>query len=247
MSSLRSLGRALALLLALLPATAHAQIAFVQAASTQTFGGTIATGSNVTANNLVTLCAVVSLGADGTVTGVTDTRSNTWAKADEITLSNRHVSLWYTVTGSSGALTATVSVSGTLDTQHMVIAEHSGLLTSGVLGDTNVNGPTSSTSTTTGNVVTTSADALVVGCTGLAFSGVTYTATGSFTQRGVDVGQRSVYTDRIVSSTGSYAATGTLDVSEEWGAIGAEFKATGGGGGGGLGRPVRRLMMGVGQ
>jgi hypothetical protein len=29
--------------------------------------------------------------------------------------------------------------------------------------------------------------------------------------------------------------------------VGAEFKASGGGGGGGLGRPTRRLMLGVGQ
>jgi hypothetical protein len=245
MSWRRSLGLGLALALCA-SAPARAQIAFAQAASTQTFGGTIATSGNVTANNLLVLCAVVASASDGTVTGVTDTRSSSWALADRVTLSNRDVSLWYAVAGGTGSLTATVTVSGTLDSQHMVIAEYSGLLTSGVLGDTSVGGPTTSTSASSGNVATTSADALVSGCTGIAFSGVTYTATGSFTQRGVDVGQRSVLTDRIVSSTGSYDATGTLSPSEEWGVVAAEFKATGGGGGG-IGRPVRRLMLGVGQ
>ena len=242
---MQTLRRLLLVACVLLAAPAHAQIAFVQANSTQTGGGTIATSGSVTANNLLTLCAVVASAADGTVTGVTDTRGSTWALADRVTLSNRDVSLWYATAGGTGTLTATVTVSGTLDSQHMVIAEHSGLLTSGVLGDTNINGPTTSTSPSSGNVVTTSADALIVGCTGIAFSGQTYTATGSFTQRGIDVGQRSVYTDRIVASTGSYDATGTISSSEQWGVIGAEFKATGGGGGGST--PRRLTTLGVGD
>jgi hypothetical protein len=235
---------ALVLACLLLAAPASAQIAFVQANHTNTGGGTIATSGSVTANNLLLLCAVVALGNDGTVTGVTDTRSSSWSLADRVTLSNRDVSLWYAVAGGTGSLTATVTVSGTLDSQHMVIAEYSGLLTSGVLGDTNINGPTTSTSPSSGNVVTTSADALVASCTGIAFSGVTYTATGSFTQRGADPGQRSVLTDRIVASTGSYDATGTLSPSEEWGVVGAEFQATGGGGGG---TPRRLTTLGVGE
>lgn len=234
---------AFACLLAL-ASPASAQITFVQANGVEDFDGQLAISSNVTANNLITLCVTVSGSVDGTVTGVTDSRSNTWALADQVTLSNRHTSLWYTVTGSSGALTATVAVSGTLDSQHMVIAEYSGLLTSGVLGDTNVGGPTTSTSPSSGNVVTTSADAVVIGCTGSAFS-VSYTATGSFTQRAGGSAGRAQHTDRIVSSTGSYAATGTLSGSEEWGVVGAEFKATGGGGGGGT--PRRLTVLGVGD
>lgn len=182
-----------------------------------------------TAGNLNVV--IVGYGGNATVASISDSRGNTYAQAVGPTsvIAPAHQYIYYAkniVAAAAGANTITINFSSTIDWPSIRIAEYSGMDTVSPL---DVAGGATGTGTemSSGAVTTTLANDLLVGGN---FSG-TYTASAGagFTQRIYTFGGE-ILEDRIVSSTGSYAATGTLDSSIWWIMQVAAFKAAAAGG-----------------
>jgi hypothetical protein len=201
-------------------------IAFVQSAGVA--GHSLAFTSNNTAGNLL----ILAVGAGGAVTGVSDTRGNTWVKAvnyDESSTILLATEIWYAENCAGGA--NTVSYTGGFSSfEYMGIAEYSGVATSSSLDKTQKArwpDPVQSSAADSGATATTAQSAeLLIGAIGNE-SSRTATWGGSFTERqdGLGTSRGLTLADRIVSSTGAYSATATLSGVCSWQSLIATFKA----------------------
>jgi hypothetical protein len=115
---------------------------------------------------------------------------------------------------ATGAKT-TVTFNGAAAGVDLRAAEYSGLAASSPL-DVTAKGSNKSTPANSGNATTTTASELLFGA-GMTADAYTSTPTTGFTMIAV-TSQGNMFEDRIVSATGSYAATGTFQTSgsQEW-------------------------------
>lgn len=186
----------------------------------------------VTSGNTVIVAVSNYQSANANTASVTDNKGNTYTKIvtnPTAVSGNNQISLWYATNvagGSSFTVTATSSA-----TSYLSIAAHeyAGLLTSTTLDSTsNQNGV--GTSATTGlTAMTIQNNELVFGAfLHENFATINPTATNGFTIR-QSIVNGSVYEplvtlDKIVSTTGQYAATLTWATSATWRGAVATFK-----------------------
>jgi hypothetical protein len=209
----------------LLPFQSWAVIAVVQSVGSSTFGVSSVTTSNITTTggNLL-ICDAAYYQNGASFTSVTDSKSNTYAHAitefaSAFDSESRARQLYKENASGGASHNFTLTMTGNA---YMALAckEVSGALTSGALdktatkSDNNGSSVTSSTTTTTAQ-----ANELLAGGGSIAeeLGGSTnFTATGSFTENqnfpnnnGGDFGLISA--SKVVSATGSYEFTYTLD------------------------------------
>lgn len=197
------------LLALLISGQAEAAIAYVQSKWCQEYSGTsvnCAFDSSVTSGNLIV--AIVKLfNPSSVVYSVSDSQGNTY------TLARQHGPGWYNflaityaknVTGGSDTVTVNCNGSGSAVCA-VGILEYSGIDTASPLDQVNSKScPDSDPYIGSGSVTTTSNDELIVGA---AMSPNSLTPSDGSTQRVSAGGYNNVsFTDRIVSSTGSYEA-----------------------------------------
>jgi len=168
------------------------------------------------------LCVLICMHGNEarTVTSVTDTRTNSWTVLENYSNSSTGdtfvSSIAYCSCGTSlqAGDTITITWNGSeFSGRSAICVAYSGIATSS-FKDQNNHGQDiafpQSSSLSSGNITTTSADELLVGLHGISVTGLTFTPTASFTQRSsVDNPNTPgviMVEDRIVSSTGTYSA-----------------------------------------
>jgi hypothetical protein len=184
-------------------------ITFGQTVSSSSSGTTVA-ATFASANTTGDLIIANVSAAGATVSSVTDSAGNTYTQAISGCDSHNNCSaIWYAANikaGSSNKVTATLSAS--VSWNAIDIAEFHGVSTL----DKTASGTGTSTSPASSSATTTSANELIIGA---GNTDATFTAAGSgFTWFGSAYGTGSEY--EIVSSTGSYKATGTVSYSATW-------------------------------
>jgi len=190
---------------------------------------TITFDSDNTAGNFI-VCGVNIYLLD-TVVGVSDTRGNTYTLLlGPITgLGGISLTIYYAENIGAGANTVTADINANNGWNQLTCGEYSGVATSGsadksasAVNDATVDWTSGNTATTTQN------DELIIGFGGSQNNApASWTAGTSFTIRQQQSASNagSFLEDRIVSSTGAYAATATANASSS-GIVGiATFKA----------------------
>ena len=188
--------------------TGGGPIAFVQVNAaipqTDTASLPVTFGLAQTAGNL-NIVVVGWNDTTSTVTSVSDSRGNTYAQAGSmITGSSARQSLYYAKNIAAGSNTVTVVFNQAARYVDVRILEYSGLDTSNPL-DVTASAAGSSVSPNSGAATTTSASELIFGA-GTTATGF-YAPGSGFTTR-IITGDGDIAEDKVVSSTGSYSATG---------------------------------------
>lgn len=211
--------------------------AFVQSTTaSESANATPLTTSAITTTSTNLLVAGISYdsGTLNTITGITDSKGNTWLKAIELDAAAL-LSLWYCagITGGSGHTLTIAYNDGVGSAISCVLQEFSGVATSSPLDKTISAQGTSAAPSSGATATTTQADELVIGLVGWA--GATSTASlGSGYTNLAQVALADASTameSKIVAATGAQTAAMTLGASRDWAAICATFKAAAGGGG----------------
>ena len=210
-------------------------IAVVQSKSNSTASGTslaLAMTSNVTAGNLIAI-AVLSFGSGSppAPSSITDTLGNTYTNPIDETNGafTRRCQIWYAKNIAGGANTITLNMSGTGSVAAFAW-EISGLNTTAPFDQLQLATGTGTAVSSGSTPTTTDANEILVGCMWNP-SAETNTPDATFTNlTQIVVGSdRFVGGTKIVSSTGTYAYTGTLNASANWIGIVGTFKTTGAG------------------
>lgn len=185
----------------------------------------------------------LALGISSSGTGlptwnITDSRSNTWTVhgVDQVAALGNFgtlASCVLTTTLQAGDIITITSTSGVVDRMAAGIEEFDDIVTGIDTMSTNDNGGASSAAPTSLNFTTTQNDELLIGVINMVSAGRVYTATAPWTQ-GTKIlttsgsGDRAVVVQwRTVSSTGSYAASGTFNSSATYSMLAAGFRTTG--------------------
>lgn len=178
----------------------------------------------------------ISLGAghNGTITGVTDSKGNTWQIAGAPSTNGDKDEIWYctpTSVGAGHSITITFSATGVFNS--CMARGFSGLAQSSVLDQVAGNTGTG-TAIDTGNVTTLQADELLIssgqsqsthGSTTAFTAGTSFLPTPNPDQFGESSTNATCYLEyRIVSSTGSYSGSATAAQSGGWSTRLATFK-----------------------
>ncbi len=195
-------------------------ISFVQtsAATPQTDQATVsrAYASAQTAGNS-NIIAIGWNSNSGTINSVTDSLGNVYQLAVPIARgSGLSQAIYYanSIAGATaGGNTVTVTFSAAQPYVDLRISEYGGLSPTNPVDLTSSSSGTSN-SATSGTVTTTSANELLFGA-GMT-TGYFTSATGGFTARIITNPDADIVQDRIVSATGSYAATASLGGSASW-------------------------------
>ncbi len=192
-------------------------------------------GMTTTSGGLLVAGITFDSGTLNTITGVTDSKGNTWTKALELDATVL-VSLWYTANIIGGsAHTFTVAYDDSVgDAVSCIVQEFSGIATASPLDKTVVATGTSAAPNSGATAATTQADELVIGFAGyfgtnvLAAAGSGYGDLAQSNQTNANGAMES----KLVSATGAQTAAFTLASSRDWACICATFKTAAGGGGG---------------
>jgi hypothetical protein len=183
---------------------------------------------------------VLGIASSGTGTptwSVTDTRSNTWTSnlKDEITTTGNTgamVTCVVSITLQAGDIITLTSTTGTVDRIAACFEEFDDTVTAIDTSSSNDNGGASGSALTSGNFTTTQNSELLIGVLNMVSIGRVFTATSPWTA-GTKIATSSGSGDRavvvvwqIVSTTGTYAATGTFNSSALYSFLGAGFKTS---------------------
>lgn len=173
--------------------------------------------SNNTAGN--TLIVAARIGDLTQNPGISDSRGNSYTVIQNFETDGDTFVVWYSRNCAAGANTVTITNSSSVS-RRWAIHEYEGDITL----DQTAHAEGTGTTPNSGNVTTTVNDELIFGA--VKTNDTTGFAAGaSFTERQEQV--KIATEDRKVSSTGSYAASMTLDIgTPNWSAIIATFKAT---------------------
>ena len=192
-----------------------AQVRYVQSAnggsSTSVSGVSASFSSNTTAGDTI-IVTVSTVGP--AISSVVDTQGNVYAQAVTVTGS----AIWYATNIKAGADTVTANFAAS-SLGLIYIHEYSGLATNPLDQVSTQTG--TGTAVTSGAKTTTQANELIFG-----YASVNHCAVGGGT--GFTVRQTAgcnMSEDMIVSSTGTYSATFTQNVSSGWEGLMATFKA----------------------
>ena len=188
--------------------TGGGPITFVQvkAATPQTHSASVAVTYTVaqTAGNL-NIVAVGWNDTTSTVTGVTDTRGNTYTLAiGPTTGTGLRQSIYYAKNIAAGSNTVTVTFNQAAAFVDIRALEYSGLDTANPLDET-AGAAGSGTTASSGAATTTAANELIFGA-GMTASAFTKAGTG-FTLRTITSPDADIAEDQITTATGSYSAT----------------------------------------
>jgi hypothetical protein len=214
--------------------TANAAIAYVQSnwgTASSAMSVTVAYTAAQTAGNL----NVVAIGwEDSThqIQSVTDTKGNVYAVAKSaiVISGSRSLAIYYAknvTSATAGANAVTVTFNGNTNGPDIRILEYSGIDPASPL-DVSVGASGSGQTHSSGPVMTTNANDLLVAANDVAHS--TYTADSNFTQR-LLTDHQNIVEDRVVTTVGSYSASAWQDPSGDWIMEMVAFKAAGSGGG----------------
>jgi len=213
-------------------------IAFVQAKETTQAAGPFTTvaatfTSNVTSGSLLVASVIwkgVGGGNETASASIADTLTSTWVAFGTAFSAgpDRNGKAWYALNSGAGADTVTVTLPGSRQFPGLIIAEYSGVKTSGALDGSSVTTGTTATGTdgvASGSIVTTVTGDLIYGCL-LISNQVTATTPGtSFTER-IDSTSGQQLEDRVFGSSGSTTATWTYpNATDIYFAYGAGFQA----------------------
>jgi hypothetical protein len=184
-------------------------ISFVQVKSTVAGSGSTIAATFAAAQTAGNLNVVAVMWGDttSTVTGVTDSKGNTYALALGPTrASGLSSAIYYAKNIGAGSNTVTVAFNQSAAAPNINVMEYSGLSTTSPL-DVTAGATGSGTTANSGSATTTAASELIVG----AGNPVTaFTAAGSGFSNRVINAFGGISEDKIVSTTGSYNATATL-------------------------------------
>ncbi len=205
--------------LALLLSAPAARASFVQSNS-GTPGAMVPTysvsfSSPVAMNDLL-LVAIGTNVPTATVTSVTDTLGNTFTPATSF-VANSFIGMgeqiWMSASKGGGVDTVAVAFSQTANV-HMIVAEYSGV--AAVVDVTATASPTFGTAADSGAATTLTPGDLLFGHVVTGRLNHTFTAGTGYTLRQTTSTGASAVEDQVVSATGSYHATFTLDSSDYW-------------------------------
>lgn len=161
---------------------------------------------------------IIRANTTGQTLTVTDNLgTNTWTNGPQLTVGAGDVYYTfyaYNVNTNANQLTVTCTISGGAVFTRALCVSYSGVATSLALDKSSTN-TGSGTSWTSTSVTTTSANEVVVNLVG-GPSGNNFTPDGAFTSRG-SVGTDMMIEDKIVSATGSFAPTVTVDTGGNFG------------------------------
>jgi IPT/TIG domain len=210
-------------------------ISFVQTNSATPQGNFSSVGVTYTVAQTAGNLNVIVVGwndSTSTITGVTDTSGNAYSVAAPVVVQSGTASqaIYYAknITGAAaGANTVTVTFSAAARHPDIRIAEYSGIDTANPL-DTSAGAQGNTATSDSGPAATTNANDLLVG--GNTVQSTTTAPGTGFTSRGITA-DGDILEDQIVSSTGSYNATATLDKVQQWIMQFAAFRASTGTGG----------------
>lgn len=206
---------------------AYVQGGYATAPSPPTQPISITTGS-VTAGHLI----VVSLTGYNSVTGISDTASNSYTNIATTGTGNLLSSQYYCIANSTGAITITMTES---TASYPVICYGEYSFTPGTISVANTGtGGATSTTASTSNVAFTAPIALIVQHVAMSTSGVTGSAGSGFTTRqnvGEAAGQNyGCYTqDHLNASSSPVTPSATLSSSSTWVSTSAAFQSSGDG------------------
>jgi hypothetical protein len=214
---------------------AHAVWGHTQNASTEIVAGSVVVtfGSNVTAGDLITVCA--SAQASETVTSITDGGSNTYIPILTETVNGGTISnyTYYAIATTGGFTTVTVNYSGSTGEASAMADEWS--FTKGnisIVGSSSNNNISGSINTTSGNVSWANGPVLLwnaVGSNSVAVTGFTAgsgcTLYGSKTGSAIPLFSQALLNDPTPNSPTNIA--GTMNVSHSWASIGVAFQSSG--------------------
>lgn len=213
------------LTLLLISVSLWAAPAYVQSASGRDGGGTkaVAFGSNVASGNLLVAVVIIESGSGATVSSVTDTQGNSYsAVAAQINSgTSLGIRVYYTTAGSSAANTVTAVVSS--GGVHLGIVEYSGA-TATVNTSAQASGVNDSSGTSsTGNMVGTSDDALIFVTE--TNSGAVVLGGAGYTERINEVPDKSLNIADKNGASGTYSGSWTWGGTKQWAAQGVIFGA----------------------
>ena len=199
-------------------------IAFVQQKVGYSSGNSVNVtfDSNNTAGNLLVYSHTAFGSIGSTTESVTDNNSNSIQSVANISAEFSQY-LRYVQNCNGGA--NQVTGDGNQGFNALSILEYSGVATSSALVGNNT-GASFGTAITSGDVTTSDPNVLLIA--GVGYGERDFTAGTNYTTRSVIKQIASVAVeDRIVSSTGTYNATGTLNSNGSWGIVLAAFKEGG--------------------
>ena len=221
-------------------------ISLAQSPVTSTSGTSAAYGSNNASGNI--LVAVISLsdytGSAKSVTGITDTRGNTWTRIDGVQSSDGlgDVEIWYVPSCAAGANTVAAATSGSAVLQGIAIYEING---ANATPDQHANAVSTSSSGPFATITPSANGAFIVA--GVASSvnqssGPDPAAGTGFT---LDYGNNRRGAEHQIQSTAGSTSCGFTGYtgSDRFETVIVSFVPSGGGGGGGSAQPVVCIMQ----
>src|SRR3989344_4815628 len=210
----------------LFPNSADAAIARVQQTSgSATTNPVSATWTSSTTSGNLLVAQIVTASDPGLITPP----AGGWTLIDTIINAN-YTKLYYIQNAAAQSGSQSWAITGDTSATQLIMAEYSGVATSGALDQySTVTGV--DTTLTTPTVNTTTADQLLIGVFGNGSTSESFSSpTNSFSiyaqgTVGSAPASSGAFVDRIVSSTGSYSAGVTGTGGSAWGSIIATFKA----------------------
>ena len=162
------------------------------------------------------LLVAIGTNVAATITSVTDTLGNTFTPATGF-VANPFIGIgeqiWMATSKGGSADTVAIVLSQAAN-MHIIIAEYSGM--AAVVDATATAGPTSGTTVDSGALTTLTPGDLLFGHVVTASLNHTFTAGTGYTLQQTTSSRASAIEDQLVSATGSYHATFTLDSADYW-------------------------------
>lgn len=205
-----------------------AGIAYVQGKVRDSLSSTsnsVTFNTNTTSGN--TIIVGIRVSAIGRIVNVTDSQGNTYTKDLDSTNCGIQNLIFSATNIASGPDTVTVSISGTNANISFHVLEYAGLAKSNVFDKAKASCTTSpNVNLDSGNTLTTTqANELVVGFGIMQFNQTVAAYGPGFVQRLGSTGSRMWSEDRVVSSIGTYNASMTASVANNWNMMTATYKA----------------------
>lgn len=176
--------------------------------------------ASVTAGNTLILGTLIAP-ETAVVTGITDTKSNSWSSIQTKAGTVRNGALWRASSVAAGSTTITAGVTGTPDNVHFIVAEYE----SAVATENSKSAVGTGASPSSGSLATVNAG-LAIGLIESEFTGYTKTPGLGWTERGAGSGsdKRVMLMDRVTLAVTSYTADASLDLGgDDWIAMIALF------------------------